>query len=328
MAGRPRKNAEIVDNDEYLTADYILDSSKNIINVSPALDLALSGGVPESVIAILSAPAKVGKTSLALKIAAKGQKQYGKTVIYVSVENRLSQKNLQGTKGLDLSPDRFKIIGSTKGSILSCEQILEKTERALSTFPGSVLIFDSFSALSSSAERTGKYGEGFGNVSARKMEGEFARRISPIVQVNDNIVIGIAHVTPNLNMPGNSVKISKAIMYQMDINLSMKKCYPQGDWTSGDRVVGQKVNVDVLTSALGAPGMSCTCFLKYGFGYSDEAEVASLAQDLSLVEKNGTWLSIPKFEVKAQGMDQLITLLEERQDIFSYLNDQIKEIMK
>lgn len=327
--GRPKKEDVVSSDGDYLSASYILDNPKNVISVSPALDLILTGGVPESTISILSAPAKVGKTSLALKIAAKGQQQYNKTVIYVSVENRLSAKNLQGTRGLQLTEDKFKVISSAKGKILSAEQILDLTEKALVEFPSSIIIFDSFSALSSSAERTGKYGEGFGNVSARKMEGEFARRISPIIQVNDNIVVGIAHVTPNLNMPGSSVKISKAIMYQMDINLSMKKSYPQGDWTTGDKVIGQKVNIDCLTSALGPPGMSCTGWLKYGIGYSDEAELASLAIDLSLIEKKAAgWMSVEKFDVKAQGMDNLVNLLEQRRDIYDYLLEEVKEMMK
>lgn len=326
---KPKKNSDENSVDDYLSASYILDNPKKVISVSPALDMCLSGGIPESTLCLFEAPAKIGKTSLALKIAAKGQQQHNKVVIYVSVENRLSQKNLTGTKGLDTSPEKFKLITSQKGEILSCEQILEKTERALVDFPGSILIFDSFSALSSSNEKTGNYGEGFGNVSARKMEGEFCRRVSPIIQINDNIILGIAHVTPNLNMPGNSVKVSKAVLYQMDVRLSMKKLYPAGDWNVADKLVGQKINIDVLTSALGAPGMSCVGWLKYGSGFSDEAELANLAIDLSLIEKKGAgWMSIEKFDIKAQGMDNMVTVLEERKDIYNYLLDEVKEMMK
>lgn len=329
--GRPKKNAEekVVVNDDYLDSSFILGNPKKIISMGPAKDMILSGGIPESTICLLESAPKIGKTTLALQAVANGQKQHGKIGVYVSVENRLSQKNLQGVDGLDISPDMFKIISSQKGEILSAEQILTKAEKALIDFPGCVMVFDSFSSLSSSAERTGNYGEGFGNVSARKMEGEFARRISPIIQVNDNIVIGIAHITPNLNMPGNSVKVSKAILYQMDIRLSMKKVYPQGDWMAGDRLIGQKVNIECITSALGAPGMSCVGWLKYGHGFSNEAELVQLAIDLSLIEKKGAgWMEVSKFGEKAQGMDNMISLLENRPDIYNYLNDEVKEILK
>lgn len=324
---KSKKDDSVVKQGDYLDASFILDSPKKVISMGPGKDIMLSGGIPESTIAILESPPKIGKTTLALHVVANAQRQHNKIGIYVSVENRLSVKNLKGVKGLDISPDKFKIISSQKGEILSAEQILTKAEQALIDFPGCVMIFDSFSSLSSSAERTGNYGEGFGNVSARKMEGEFARRIGPIVQVNDGIVIGIAHVTPNLNMPGNSTKLSKAMLYQMDIRLSLKKVYPSGDWTSGDHIIGQKVNIECLTSALGAPGMSCTSWLKYGEGFSNEAELASLALDLSLIEKSGSWMKIEKFDVKVQGMSDMAELLESRRDIYDDLLKSIKEMM-
>jgi recombination protein RecA len=331
--GRPRKNVEETasadSNSEYLDASFILDNPKKIISVSPALDIVLSGGIPESTVAIFKADPKIGKTTLALKVAAKGQKQFGKKVIYINVENRLSKKNLEGVKGLDISPEMFKIISSEKGNILSAEQILEKTEKALIDFPESIFIFDSFSSLSGAAEKTNKYGEGYGNLDVRKMEGTFARRTSPIVMVNNSIILGIAHVSPNISMPGKSTSIGKKTVYAMDLELSLKKVYPQGDWTAGDRLVGQKIQIDCLTSALGPPGQSCVCWLKYGEGYSDEAELAQLAIDLSLIEKKGAgWMEIEKFGLKAQGMDNMVTLLEQRSDVFDYLNDQVKEMVK
>lgn len=328
--GRPRKNTEettVTTNNDYLDASYILNTDKKVVSVSPALDLILSGGIPESTLAVFKSKPKVGKTTLALKIAAKGQQQYGKKVIYINVESRLSKKNLLGVKGLDISPEMFKLISSEKGKILSAEQIFEKTEQALNDFPESIFIFDSFSSLSSAAEKTKAYGEGFGNISVRKMEGEFARRVGPIVMVNNSIVLGIAHVAPNINTMGQSTSIGQKTLYQMDLELSLKKVYPQGDWMMGDKLIGQKIQVECLTSALGAPGGECVCWLKYGEGYSDEAELANMAVDLSIIEKNGTWLVVEKFDVKAQGISKITELLGERRDVYDYLLKRVKEVM-
>ncbi len=222
---------------DYLSASFILDTPKRVISISPAVDIILSGGWPEGTIGILEAGPKIGKTTLALKIAAKAQQQYDKVVVYVNAENRLSQKNLMGVKELDTSPEKFKIISSQKGSILSTEENLEKTEQALNEFPGCIVIFDSFSSLSSAEEKTKDYGKGYGGIDSRKLEGEFSRKISPIVLINNSIIIGIAHVTPRINGPGSSTKISQALLYQMDIRLSLKKVWPQGDWTVADKVI-------------------------------------------------------------------------------------------
>lgn len=325
-----KKSDEAIAAGEYLDASYILDRPKKIVKVSPALDYVLNGGVPEGIIMLLESLPKIGKTSLALKIAACAQQQFDKVVVYVSIENRLSLKNLKGVKGLDLSADKFKIITSTEGNILSAEHQLERTEKALHEFPGCICIFDSFSALSTSDEKTKNYGDGFGNVAARKLEGEFARRISPIIAVNNNIIIGIAHLSQNLNMPGSTAKVSRTMLHQMDTRLSLKKVYPQGDWMSGETLIGQKVNIECIqASALGPPGRSCVAWLKYGTGFSSEAELADLAISLSVIKKSGTWYNLEEFgyETQIQGMDKLTKLIEENSVVYNQLLEKVNGIL-
>lgn len=322
-----KKDVEI--SEDYLSASYILDRPRNIIKISPGIDLILNGGWPDGTIGILESPPKIGKTTLALKIAAKAQQQYNKTIIYSSIENRLSTKNLMGVKELDTSSEKFKLIASTEGKILGTEQHLEKAERALYDFPNSVLIFDSFSSLSSSAEKTKSYGEGYGGMDSRKLEGEFARRVSPILSVNNSTIIGIAHISPNINTHGNSTKISRAMMYQLDIRLSLKKSYPNGDWICGDKVIGQKTNIECITSALGPPGGNCTSWLHYGNGFLDSGELAELACDLSLINKKGAgWYDLEKYNEKVQGFYELCKLLEERKDIYKSLLESVEELLK
>src|ERR1035441_5325618 len=129
-----QKNSEVVS--DYLDASFILSKKTNIIPVSTALDLHLSGGIPEGSVVIISGAEKLGKTSLALKVGVNGQKLFKKKIIYVNVEHRLKKMNLTGVKGLDISAEQFKLITSQKGEMLSAEQILEKAEKALSEFPG------------------------------------------------------------------------------------------------------------------------------------------------------------------------------------------------
>src|SRR5579859_8042274 len=220
-----KKDTEKYEGD-YLPASFILDHPKNTISVSPAIDIILAGGWQEGTVGILESAPKVGKTTLALKIAARAQQQYDRVVVYVNVENRLSIKNLKGVAGLDLSEDKFKIISSQKGETLSTEQFLEKTEQAINEFPGCFIIFDSFSALSSADEKTKNYGEGYGGMDSRKLEGQFARRISPKILVNACTIVGIAHRMQNIGSKGTSAKVSEALLYQHDTRLFLKKDYP------------------------------------------------------------------------------------------------------
>ena len=334
--GRPKKEESSEENVKpkkssagtYLSADYILDKETNIIKICPSVDMVLGGGWPDGTVGLLESPPKTGKTTLALKIGAKGQQQFDKTIIYDNIENRLSVKNLKGIEGLDLSPEKFKIISSTEGDILSTEQHFERAEKALNDFPNSILIIDSFSSLSSAAERTKAYGDGYGGMDSRKYEGEFLRRVSPILPINNSTIIGIAHVSQNIGTPGTSPKVSRAMLYQLDIRLSLKKVYPQGDWISGEKLIGQKVDVKCLTSALGSPGNSCVLWLKYGQGYLDSADFAQVGCDLGLIEKKGAgWFNITKFDAKAQGMESLCELIDTNKEIYNYLTKEISSLL-
>ncbi len=309
--------------DGYLSASYILDNKKETLSISPGLDLITNGGIPQGTLVILESPPKVGKTTLALKIATKAQQQWGAIVVYISVEHRLSIKNLKGIPGLDLSTEKFKLVSSTPDNILSTEQILERGEKALIDFPNCLAIVDSFSSLSSAKEKTGGYGTGYGGLDSRKLEGEFCRRISPILLTNDNIVVGIAHVTPNISSVGSSVKISRAMLYQLDVRLSLKKAYPGGDWMSGDKLIGQKVAIECLTSALGGPGLSYNAWLKYGEGFLDEAEIAEMASDLEIINKKGAgWYEVG--EEKVQGFINLCELLKNNKALYKDIFQKVK----
>ena len=76
----------------------------NNISVSPALDLALGGGIREGSVTIMSGDPKTGKTTTALYAASKAQ-QAGKTVVYFNTEGRLTKENFKGIKGLDVEKD-------------------------------------------------------------------------------------------------------------------------------------------------------------------------------------------------------------------------------
>lgn len=326
--GRTKKDAAEKYEGDYLPASFILDNPKNTISVSPALDIILAGGWQEGTIGILESAPKVGKTTLALKIASKAQQQFDRVVIYVSAESRLSIKNLKGVPGLDLSDSKFKIISSKKGDILSTEQFLERTEQAINEFPGCFVIFDSFSSLSSADEKTNKYGEGYGGMDSRKLEGQFARRVAPLILTNDGTLIGIAHRKVNIGSKGTSAKISEALLYHHDIRLLLKKDFPNGNWLSGNKLIGQKINIECLTSALGAPGGKCNSWLKFGEGFVDAAEVAELACDLSLINKSGSWYHLEKYNQKAQGFDDLCQLVAKDVTIYSELLEEIKSVLQ
>ena len=85
-------------------------NSLQVVGVSPALDIALGGGIREGSVVVMTGDPKSGKTTTALHFASKCQ-SLGKRVIYMNTEGRLSRQNFDGIKGLQ--SDKILIVEST-----------------------------------------------------------------------------------------------------------------------------------------------------------------------------------------------------------------------
>lgn len=121
------------------------------LSISPALDLALGGGLREGTWVLVSGDPKQGKTSTCLQIAANAQKE-GRNVIYIDGEGRLKSHNLSGIMGLNL--EKIQVIHSPENGTLSAEKFLDVAESLIKRPEniGAVCILDSCSSLIPEAE--------------------------------------------------------------------------------------------------------------------------------------------------------------------------------
>jgi len=85
----------------------VLEEKKGykVISVSPAIDIALGGGIKEGSWVTLTGDPKSGKTTTAMQIAANCQKE-GRPVIYLDAEGRLKDMNFEVH---DLDPSKMKV---------------------------------------------------------------------------------------------------------------------------------------------------------------------------------------------------------------------------
>ena len=121
----------------------ITDQKLKIISVSPKIDIALGGGVPEGSLFIMTGPEKVGKTVTALTFCANAQ-QDNRKIFYGNVEGRLRKRDIEGIKELCSDAEKIKIIGSTQGNILSAEKYLGIFDQIINTQPDTICVIDSF----------------------------------------------------------------------------------------------------------------------------------------------------------------------------------------
>lgn len=304
-------------------ASSILDKKRKIIKTSPNLDLILNGGILDGTITLVSGPPKVGKTLTCLHIAKNAQ-QLGKKVYFISVEGRLQKRDLEGIEGLDLSPDKFKIVASSKKKILSAHEFIEKTEGLLKTQENIFVIFDSFSQLCPEALREHDMSGMYRDYTPALLSW-FTKRISGILSLRDNCLVGILHRMSNQD-PQSKKKWIEAggnkIQYAYDNKLVAKFQIP---WITNDEQVGQIVSWVCESNAIGKPNKTCDSYIRYGIGIDVIAETFNIAKEIGIIKKAGSWFYFQ--DEKYHGMDSMITELKNNPELYKTVENEIAELI-
>lgn len=317
--------------DVVMSSEQVLSRHSQVIPFSPKLNIGLSGGIPEGSWVIMSGPAKCGKSTSSLDFAATAQKEEygGRHVYYLDVEGRLKKMNLEGIAGLN--QDQFSVISSTEGHILSAEEYLNIASEIIKSEPGCVLIIDSASALCSSKELSEDI-SGQTRALGPKILAAFCRQLGGVVPIQRCIVIMMQHLIANTSGwgPTQYEDGGRKAQYQVDVKL---RCKGSQKWEDSEKQIGQTVNWEVMTSALGPPGQKVQSYIRYGTGIDHVWETVDVACDLGLIDKSGAWFNLDYLEaegldsVKVQGQQKVWTHLSENKEHFDLLTKNIREMI-
>lgn len=334
----------------------ILETYK-VLPLSPALDIALGGGLREGQCVVMTGDPKTGKTTTALYFAAKAQ-ALGKNVIYFNTEGRLTKENFLGIKGLNV--EKIKIVQSNdEAPLVSAETYLNALETYIKNTPDLVVIIDSVSNMVPQEELDGEIRSGVRNALPRLLS-MFFKRISGDVARMKAICIFITHNIANTSgskwSPAKMADCGNMIQFQAGTNMVITH---RGKWEvpkeSGNNV-GQVANWIIKTSAAGGrPNSTAESWIRYGIGIDEAQEIAQIASEFAMINKSGAWYSIScvidnkndpviknwlvennidvndteKIEkvFKFQGMENVSTFLQENEVITQFIYDQIKELI-
>ena len=330
--------------------------SFNTIGLSPALDLALGGGLREGSIVVMTGDPKTGKTTTSLHFAAKAQAA-GKNVFYFNTEGRLTKENFTGIKGLDAS--NIKVIQATDSQpVVSAETFLNAIETYVKNTPEFVAIIDSASNMVPQDELDGDVRSGV-RAQLPRLLAMFFKRISNDVARTKAILIFITHNIANTGgsrwSPSKLADCGNMLQYQAGTNMVITH---RGKWEETDENghdVGQVANWLVKTSAAGGkPNSNAVSYIKYGIGLDEIRELCEIANELTFIKQAGAWYTIlsaigsddkrvlsilKKNDVdskdkeavekffKFQGMSKLSKFIEDNQDIQDFLYDEIKSVL-
>lgn len=328
-------------------------NSLEVIGVSPALDIALGGGIREGSVVVMTGDPKSGKTTTAQHFAAKCQ-QKGKRVIYINTEGRLSGHNFDGIKGLD--PNNILVVESTNERVLTAEDFLNIIEYYINNDSGCLIIADSLSNMVPACELEGEVRTGVRNALPRLLS-MFFKRISGTLMKNKVILICITHNIANTGgspyAPQKMADCGNMLQYQAGTNMVITH---RGKWQvpkdTGPHV-GQIANWVIKTSnAGGRPNSTAESWIRYGTGIDEVQEIIQIACEFRLIKTAGAWYTIScavdeanndiikeflssknasspddiERALKFQGSNAVADFLNENPKIAQFIYEKIKEL--
>lgn len=264
-----------------------------VISISPAIDVALGGGVKEGCWLTLTGDPKSGKTTTAMQIAVNCQKE-GRPIIYLDAEGRLKDMNFQ-VEGFD--PEKIQVI-APEDKPLPAEDFLDIAYKLMShpDYHGAVLIIDSISSLIPAKELDGDFSPG--RAGLPKILSIFTKKIGQLLPRQRGLVIAITHYIANTGGFGKA-KLSDGgnkIQYQADTRMEIagggEKTPAVKAWDDDNgKRIGQVVNWKIICSSMGPPGGQVQSHIRYGHGIDKTQEILILALDLGLIDKSGAWFT-------------------------------------
>ena len=284
------------------------------------LDVALGiGGFPRGRMVEIFGHEGTGKTTLALHAVAQAQKDGG-TAAFIDAEHALDPR-LAAALGVDVpslllsQPD-------------SGEQALFILETLVRSGAVDVVVIDSVAALTPKAEIDGKdIGESQMGRQARLMSYAL-RRLASAISRSGSLVIFInqlrAKISTGYSSPGGPQETTtggRALKFYTSLRLDVRR---GKTLNRGDEAYGHELNIKVVKNKLAPPFRTAHTTLVYGKGIPNEMAVVDFAIQLKILKKKGSWIAF-NGETLAQGKEKLVTLLEEKKELFDELLRQIQQ---
>jgi recombination protein RecA len=319
--------------DYVTTGDKVLEQKRSYknISISPAIDLALGGGVKEGSWMILSGPPKVGKTTTTMQIIANCQ-ALGRKIIYLDVEGRLKEMNFE-VPGID--PSKVQVIRSGDEP-LPAETFLDIARKLVSAKEneGCVLVIDSISSLIPLRDLDEDI-SGMTRPGLPKILSDFVKKLGQTVPNQKCLIILITHMITNTSGYGKSKMADGGvkIQFQADTRMEVKGVTPwesSGSTKENKNVIGLKVTWDILCSSIGAPHKACESWIRFGHGIDKVQEILMIAIDLGLISVAGSWYNLDFIEsekVKVQGQEKAYNYLKEHLEAYLSLESKVKEML-
>jgi recombination protein RecA len=284
---------------------------------SLALDHALGvGGIPRGRVTEIFGSESGGKTTLALHIMAKAQKQDG-FAAFIDAEHAL---DVMYAKKLGVNFDRLLVSQPDTG-----EQALEITEILVRSGAMDVVVIDSVAALVPRAEIEGDMGDVHMGLQARLMS-QALRKLTACISKSMTAVIFINQIRMKIGvMFGNpeTTPGGRALKFYSSVRLDIRKI---GTIKDGEDIVGNRTRVKVVKNKVAPPFKEAEFDIMYGEGISTAGDLLDMSVKIEVIEKSGTWYSFDDERI-GQGRENAKKFLKENPDVSTRILEKLRDAL-
>ena len=289
----------------------------------PSIDWVTDGGLPKGRLILIAGEPSAGKSSLTIQIAEK----LGNRILYGDTEATLTSDYL-----VDLGADPAKFDHFIPETTESMSNVIRQQ------IPNyDVIIIDSINN-SASGEQLQKTAEEKTMANrANVLSSQLPIWISLANQYNTTIIV-LSQVRDNMNKAnkyspdtvipgGNSLHHNSSLTLEL-FKSSKKEKDEKGNLGNKDKIIeGNMVRIKCTKNKVGKVNREVSVEFTYGLGYTVEADVASSAKRLGILEMKGSWVTY-KGTTLVQGVDNLVPMLFDNPELLEDLKLEIAEKTK
>jgi len=284
--------------------EAIVGSNVEVETVSSgsfALDYVLGGGWALGRIHECFGNESSGKTSCALHLCASVQKNLGKAIGYVDVEQSLDLDYVKKI-GVDLNEDNW-ILSQPN----SAEEAMEIIREMLECPEIGLVVLDSVAGLVPQATLQGESGEQKVALVARLLSTQLSI-LKNICKKNNNILFCINQLRDKVGGGfgfGGATTMTpggKALKFYATQRAEFARI---GTDKNGDVAVANKTKIKITKNKIAPPFRSCEVMLRFGVGFDIVQEVVEIAVKNGICQKKGSWFYYGDDYRLGQGMDSV-----------------------
>ena len=280
---------------------------------SLSVDVALGvGGLPRGRVVEIYGPEAGGKTTLALHVVAQAQRAGG-VAAFVDAEHALDPSY---AKALGVDVDELLVSQPDTG-----EQALEIVELLVRSGAVDVVVIDSVAALTPRAEIEGEMGDSHVGLQARLMS-QALRKLTGVISKSRTLALFINQIREKIGvLYGNpeTTPGGRALKFYASVRIEVRR---KGDVKVGGEKVGNRVRVKVTKNKVAPPFREAEVDIIFGRGIDHLGDLVSVASDLEVVTKSGSWFSYGELRL-GQGKEKAAEYVGQHPELESELRERV-----